>query len=403
MIDIIARLRSGIFAIEPNYAEALLQGLEKIKQSKSDGITHKAIANSSVTYQTAGNVAIIGIDGVMYKKEIGGMCSSVVSYEQIVSKINIAEEDDTIDTIMFRVDTNGGDVAGADEVRNKIRHSAKKTVLYAENLLASAGLWIFSAVDEIYSNDVTQIGSIGVLVIWQTSKDDRKINTIVSSSAKNKVCDIDEKNCQTKIKKRIDIYESKFLSRLEDSFSKTKEEIVADFNEGDTIFANEAQSKGYIKELLEFESLLQSLVVMPPHGKIAKSKLGAEMPKDTTEQNVASPEIPEQVAVAVAAEQTRISEVMDVLVKANKSDDEVLQKMAFDGKSTKTDVQAALYMQSQQQSLKVKKDIEKDGKEIAESLAHISSADDSEEHYDENVELSKRVAQAKKYAEEKQR
>ena len=85
------------------------------------------VANNNVVYTVVDNIAVIAIDGAMYKKEFRGACGeSVVAYPNIVKAIDIAESDNNIDTILFRVDTGGGSVAGAEEVRYRIKSSTKK-------------------------------------------------------------------------------------------------------------------------------------------------------------------------------------------------------------------------------------------------------------------------------------
>jgi len=282
MFDIFARLKNEVFIVEPNYAQELLKGLESIKA----GTTHTAIANEDVTLQVIENVAVIALDGVMYKKNIGGMCETVASYDKISLLIDEAERNAEVDTILFRIDTAGGSVAGADAVREKIKASSKKTILYAENLLASAGLWVFSVVDEIYSNETTQIGSIGVVVMWEEKAEGKTVRHIVSSNAPNKVCNINDKKCQSRIQAKLNRYETMFYNRLVEAFNKDRETIQADFNDGDTIFASEAFEKGYIKELLSFEEVL-NLAVMPPEGKITNTMQGDTMSKVTESATVA--------------------------------------------------------------------------------------------------------------------
>jgi ClpP class serine protease len=98
------------------------------------------VANNNVVYTVVDNVAIIAIDGAMYKKEFRGACGeSVVAYPNIIKAINIAEADNNINTILFRVDTGGGSVAGAEEVRFRIKNSPKKTITFYENLGAPGG------------------------------------------------------------------------------------------------------------------------------------------------------------------------------------------------------------------------------------------------------------------------
>lgn len=218
------------------------------------------VANNSVVYEKQGSVAIISVDGGMYKKDIGGMCSSVASYDQMVRFIDKAESDEEVATILFRVDTPGGSVAGADEVGDKIFNSKKRTVCLYENIGASGGIWVFSAADELYATETTILGSIGVIVSYMEPTGDTgyKRVSIVSKNAGNKDCSLNG-DCKTKVQTMLDSYEAMFYARVERNTGFTAERIKSVFNEGDVIFATAAKEEGFIKDIVSFDTLLGSL------------------------------------------------------------------------------------------------------------------------------------------------
>ena len=249
---LMARLGTEVFAVEPNFASALLTDLKAYRDGNAT--THTEIANDSVTYQTIGKNAIIALDGVMYKKKMG-ICADVVSYDQIIEKIDMAEADANIENIIFRVDTRGGSVAGAEEVRTRIKNSPKNTITFFENVGASGGMWIFTASDEVYSSPMTQLGSIGVIVMYQDKESD--VKAIVSSNAPNKYCDISNPECKNRIQSNLNEYETKFLDVLVEAYpKKSKEQIVRDFDNGATIFSEEAEKLGYLNGVMQFHDLL---------------------------------------------------------------------------------------------------------------------------------------------------
>jgi len=218
------------------------------------------VANNSVVYEKQGSVAIISVDGGMYKKDIGGMCSSVASYDQMVRMIDVAEADTEVSTILFRVDTPGGSVAGADEVGDKIFNSKKKTVCLYENVGASGGIWVFSAANELYATETTILGSIGVIVSYLEPTGDTgyKRVSIVSKNAGNKDCSLNG-DCKTKVQTMLDSYEAMFYARVERNTGFNEDRIKTVFNSGDVIFATEAKEEGFIKDITTFDSLLSSL------------------------------------------------------------------------------------------------------------------------------------------------
>ena len=101
-----ADVAGQFFAICPMKMEAYMNILNGPEISKAEvGVN---VANNNVAYSVVKNVAIIAIDGAMYKKSFSGACGeTVVSYPDIIKAIDKAETNTDIDTILFRVDTPG--------------------------------------------------------------------------------------------------------------------------------------------------------------------------------------------------------------------------------------------------------------------------------------------------------
>ena len=148
---IMAQLKTQAFYVEPNFAAAALLDVQAFREGKPSD-THTAVANDSVTYQVVQGLAVIAADGPMYKKNMGGMCMNVVSYDQLIEAHEKAENDGAVSKILYRADTPGGSVAGLEEFRQRIADSKKEVYVYAENLLASAGMYAFTAAKAVYAN-----------------------------------------------------------------------------------------------------------------------------------------------------------------------------------------------------------------------------------------------------------
>ena len=269
-----ATLAKELWAVDVGYAGSVIDGIDAFRRGE-DSPVHNAQANNSVTLQNIGSVAVIAIDGAMYKKDISGACESVVAYTDIDNAINQAENDRDVDTILFRVDTPGGSISGADGTRSKIQASPKKTITYFENLGASAGMWIFTACDELYASETTSLGSIGVIAMAEEVKDDKKVITILSKNAPNKTCDIKDDSCRVKLQNRIDHFEGIFFDRLTSRFGKDKETIKTDFDDGGVVFAPQALENGYLDGVMNFQELINSI---PSMGQIVKQSMIVDKP-----------------------------------------------------------------------------------------------------------------------------
>ncbi len=218
-------------------------------------------ADNSVVSKIINNVGIISIEGAMYKKSTINMCMSVLSYGDIKNQIIAMEKNEKIDTVVYLVDTPGGVVCdGADDVANMILNSQKKTIAIAKNMMASGGMWIFSACDEIYaSSNLAEFGSIGVKGGYLEQKDDKKIYRAVSRNAENKDCTLNGK-CKEKLDSQLNTIEDEFFERLKINTGKDKDFFVKEFNKGDTIYAPKALAIGFIKGIVSTDNFIQTLV-----------------------------------------------------------------------------------------------------------------------------------------------
>lgn len=249
-------LSTRLFAVCPNYLNSVISvlnnGVDKIETSNEVSPEH--------SYVVKDGIAIIEIDGAMIKKNdrFNAICGGFVPYDAISSYIDKANNDKAVHTILFKVDTVGGEVAGADEIGEKIFNSNKKTITWFNNIGASAGIWIFTASDEVYANKTTILGSIGVMSLYYDKEDDGKM-TVVSKNAENKNCNLNG-DCKDKIQQRIDSTEDIFFERLVRNTNFTKNELITYFNKGDVIGADEALEIGFISDVVSYDILIKHLV-----------------------------------------------------------------------------------------------------------------------------------------------
>jgi len=264
-------LAGTMLALEPNYAESLM---ETINSTAIETINTISEAHS---YEKRGQTAIITIDGATTKKNtwINAMCGGLIGYDTIGQYIDKAENDPEVTTILFNVDSPGGEVAGVVEIGEKIFNSKKKTVTFYNNLGASAALFAFTGSKELYANETALIGSIGVMSgYYKQGKNDNKV-VLVSKNAKNKTCSVDE-DCATKIQARIDSTEEIFYAKIQRNTGFTAEQIKTVFKEGDVISAREALDAGFIKGIMTLDALLATMPTADSD-KMVNSKTGAKM------------------------------------------------------------------------------------------------------------------------------
>ena len=111
------------------------------------------------------NIAIIQIRGTMTKG--GSSLSSAGSTVRLRQQVRQAANDPNVDGILLIIDSPGGTVAGTADLGDEINAATKKkpVVSLAEDLMASAAIWVGSQADLVFANsDHATVGSKGVFI-----------------------------------------------------------------------------------------------------------------------------------------------------------------------------------------------------------------------------------------------
>lgn len=110
-----------------------------------------------------GDIALLDVRGVMTKSgsSLSPYGSTVIARRRLANALR----NDKVVSIVLRIDSPGGSVAGTDDLANDVRHSPKPITAYIEDLGASAAYWIASQAHRVVANRTAQIGSIGVFMV----------------------------------------------------------------------------------------------------------------------------------------------------------------------------------------------------------------------------------------------
>jgi protease-4 len=105
-------------------------------------------------------------DGEQPPGTVGG-----VSTSQLVRE---AREDDQVKALVLRVDSPGGGVFPSEQIRREVeltRAAGKPVVVSMGDVAASGGYWISMNADEIWADESTITGSIGIFGLFMTVPD----------------------------------------------------------------------------------------------------------------------------------------------------------------------------------------------------------------------------------------
>lgn len=102
----------------------------------------------------ANSVAIIPIQGVILPDKL----------MELVANIRLADSNPNVISVLFPVNTPGGSVFYLDTAADAIKAMRKPSIGYGMNMVASAGMWLFSSMTyRAASSPMDRFGSVGVM------------------------------------------------------------------------------------------------------------------------------------------------------------------------------------------------------------------------------------------------
>ncbi len=112
-------------------------------------------------------VGIVTIEGMIVGSAPAGPFASNASADDIVERLDMAREDDSIKAVVLRMNSPGGSAAASQEIADavmRLRESGKIVVVSMSDVAASGAYWIACRADTIVANPATITGSIGVIL-----------------------------------------------------------------------------------------------------------------------------------------------------------------------------------------------------------------------------------------------
>ena len=290
-------------------------------------------------------VALLPIEGPLFAKaNMMTRVSGATSYDMLATDLTTALNDPNVKAIVGVFNTPGGQVDGASELSALIKanRGKKPLVAYVSGTMASAGLWVGSAFDKIYSADTALIGSLGVQMGMKTEapRAGEKSYTFISSISPLKNASPDTEEGATAIKKVVDDLGMIFAKTVAENRQYELEHVLESFGKGAVVVAADAKKRGMIDKISTLEAVISDLSKegnSMDYASLTASALAEHRPDlvaaigDQAVAKIEKPDTDTIRAEAAAAERDRIQ---SVLAMAMPGHDALVQKLAFDGKTT---------------------------------------------------------------------
>ena len=115
--------------------------------------------------QDKNKIAVIHVEGAIVT---GGIDFNTAGSGGIVKNINKARDDESVKGIILRVNSPGGDVYASSMITNALEEfqsTGRPVYTSMGDIAASGGVWVTTTSEEIWAEDTTLTGSIGVYSI----------------------------------------------------------------------------------------------------------------------------------------------------------------------------------------------------------------------------------------------
>ncbi len=183
----------GAWAIHPR-SPILSQLQPALRAASERGVNARGflladLLEADPQYELVGGVAVIPISGLITKG--GDWLFGGTSTEATRKLISRALADSAVKSILLKIDSPGGTVAGVDDLASEIATAnlVKPITTYIEDMGASAAYWLASQGSRIYANPSAEIGSIGVFTViedWSRAYENAGIEISVIRTGKYK-------------------------------------------------------------------------------------------------------------------------------------------------------------------------------------------------------------------------
>ena len=388
---------------------------------KNEGVfrTSGSPLNGTSSVWMRGSVAVIPVIGPIFPRaNLMTEISGATSIQRVTADFQKALQSEEVKSIIFYIDSPGGQVTGVQELASLIYESRAikpiKGYVYGQG--ASAAYNIVSATSEIISADTAIVGSIGVLsAVKDTREKDRKegVRTVefVSSVSPNKTLNFEDDKSLSKVQRMVDALGKVMVENIARFRGVSSETILQQYGQGDVFVGQTALDRRLVDRIGTFESLVNEMdtssraftgtgivssTITKGGGSMDLETLKSQHPdvynaavaigKQEAEASFAG-KLEAARADGAKAERERIQNIESIKVPGAQA---VIEKMKFDPKATKESVAVAVLEDQQKRTETAAGKIGKDAQALANQVGQVATG--QEEGTDTNASAEEKAA-----------
>ena len=208
-----------------------------------------------------GGVAVLPVTGPLFRyANLFTAISGATSYELLAKDFSKALADPSISSIIFDIDSPGGEVNGCAELARMIfdARGKKPIIAYASGDIASGAYWLASACDEVVVSDTSMVGSIGVVAVYRGGNKDNTIE-VVSSQSPHKRLDPEKDQDRKRLQNRIDDLASVFIEAIAKHRGVDPPTVKSNYGKGDVFIGSLAVDSGLADRTGSLDQLINEL------------------------------------------------------------------------------------------------------------------------------------------------
>lgn len=280
---------------------ALLKGAMEVMGQPGDV---KALEHG-LDFSVADKTATIVISGTLMKSVPSWMRYwgfDATGYDEIAAAVSRAAADPSVEKILLRISSPGGQVSGVEDAANAIfeAKAVKPVIAHIEDLGASAAYWLASQATEITASELSLVGSIGVYTVMRdfsamAEQDGVKVHIIRSGEFKGAGvfgAAVEPQHLQAK-QEIVDKIAEKFTGAVARGRGKSNA-VVTEWASGKIWMAEDAKALGLIDGVETLASVLAApatptmernlgMAVQNDAGALDAEKIRAEAEKQGAE------------------------------------------------------------------------------------------------------------------------
>ena len=428
----------GAWAIEPGMLREI-QGIyamhlrgEKLDLDAIEARLGRPLAHEQQDYTVEpGGVALLRLSGVMAPKaNLFMRVSGGISTQQATLQIESALADGRVRSIVVAMDTPGGNVIGVPEFAQAIHDAGaiKPLVVHSDDKLLSAGMWAASGANAIFvSSSVVAAGSVGIVVDRNFDPSARVQQESITAGKYKRLEKPNEPlsdEARAVVQADVDYVYTLFVDDVARYRGVSTEQVLEHMADGRVFRGQQAIDAGLVDGVSTLDALLERMAADPTEfasrrkavikkpvapsasaGAAPKDKTSTRDPKETamsdpiTRASFEQDHAPlfaalktEFIVLGATQECARIKAVLAV-GEGLPGHEELLQGLAFDGKTSAADASLAVLGAEKAQRAAAIEAHKQDAPPAAKGSA--APADKGEKTKAQQIEEAKAVAKEK--------